>query len=347
MELHPPKAPVPKKPRIELGNARGIALATTLATEPSPGALVGGISHAARTVAAQSLLRWRFAYWGRQLYPRSAAARRIAEAAGAQLKTDLKAALASADQPLAAALKRDIDDLEHVLKSIAAPTAGGVLARPHLSELTRLEVTALTGGFPGDEGDALRAAFRRWREVTVSYDMTNLETAGTALSSAIDGALTRQVRIAGKYKSPSIYRKSISSAVRTLSRSQPRGEAIDALRGVEAAISKSSDPALRKIWCEQILPALSSAPHLTGRLANVIDGITTIKATDKAALDSAVSRIKGVLAEMIATSVPAYRDALMEATRNADQLAASLNLRALRASGDAHAFVDRLSLLLK
>jgi hypothetical protein len=332
-----PKAPLPlKPPRAELPTARGIALSTSLVTDHTPGFLVGGGSHVARAFAAESLMRWRFAYVARQLYPRSAAAMKLAKLAGSRLLSDLERALAKADGPLKEALKRDIADLDQTLKSITTPPLAGAAVAPRLSELARLEQAAISGSFAG--GDALRAAFRRWREATTSYDLADLDGAGAALLKAIDQSITREMRKAGKFRPPSYYRARVEAAIRTLSRSKPSEQATEAFRVLEDQVRK--DPALMKIWQEQIRPAVARAPHTWDKLANVLSGIKQLDASDTAAIEAAVDRVKGVFGEMASLSVPAYRDALTEATRNADQLAAAANRQALRAAQKAGTAAD-------
>jgi hypothetical protein len=294
--------------------------------------LHGGASLIARAVAAEPMLRWQFAYWARHLYPNSAAALKLARSSGKILRDALEKEANSSGPVLKAALKRDIDALEQVLNKLAPAAGAAATTAPRLSALGRLENAVMAGAFPGPAGDRLRAAFLRWREAATTYDLADLEAAGKLLADEIQVAAP-QLRKAGGFKPSHYYRDRVVSAIKTLRRSAPTDDATKAFRDLEDAIN--ADPALAKIWREQVRPSVALAPHTWDKLATSLDGMEVLKATNLSAIEEAVDRIKGMLGEMFSLSVPAYRDAVLEATRHAEQLAASLNLRALRAAQKA------------
>ncbi|MEV4864586.1 hypothetical protein [Streptomyces ossamyceticus] len=318
--------------------------------ERLPTAVLGGISPTMRCAPAlvpeltKILPAWRMAYWARRLYPRSAAAARFASRTGDQLRAALRQAAAKADTRLAEALAADIEHLDHVVRTldpawISTGAGGAAKVIPQLDHLARLENAALGNRFGGPE---LATAFRRWREACRSYGLTgvdahgnplSIEAAGTELSDAIAAALApRGTAARNGFKNAAYYRDRITTGTRALRRHQP-SEATRSVYGqLETMLgSGSGDPALAALIRQHVLPAVAQSPHGWDRLAAVLDDIAPVPSTDTERVSILIDRVKGVLAELVAVTVPAYRQAYQEAVQHADHIAAVLNHRAARA----------------
>jgi hypothetical protein len=341
-----------KPPKAQLPTAAGLAAALSLAEEQVPTAMLGGVSMAIRTMSAQrpglhqALKAWRFAYWARRLYPSSAASRRMAVATGNRLLMEVSNVRKATSSPeLAEALTRDLEHLTAVVRSLEPgwipshlPSGPSALPTPTLTALARLEQAALAGRVGGP---ALKDAFRGWREACTSYALTGTDAtgkpmsvaaAGRELSDAIASALGGRPAKAQGFNSPSTYRRTIETAVDALERGQPSENARVVFLQIEQALKKDlEDPAVGSLVRRHLLPAAAQSPHSWDKLGNVIAGLQPVKATDAPAVDALVSRVKGVLGEMVAVSVPAYRAAYEQALQHADYLVATLNHRALRA----------------
>jgi hypothetical protein len=322
---------VPK--RADLGTLRAYSLTLSVASATVPGVFHGGASHFAHALAPRAFVLWRFAHSGLSAYPKSTAARRLAKKAGAELLNQLEVAAKTVEGKVAReALGRDMAALRRSLDIVEGGAKAAELLAPDLTELSRLEMLAVSGKLSGTAGERLQDAFRRYHNAKL-VSGAELDQAAADLSDSISHDLRAAKGTEGRFQPPSYYRKRIMSEVKRLKGAKPQGQITQLEHMLDDAVITKLPEQLRGT-CTHVEAALSSSPGRWSRVAAILDRIQPVAAEDKNAREAAVSAVKGALGEMLAKITPAFREALDESKRQAHLLANALNRPAMRAGED-------------